>query len=63
MRKLKITIVVWFDPQWRSNFRVSWKRLGYWMKVYRQGKGIVMEFGAFDFHFVIEGPKALSDGE
>lgn len=61
MRVIRINFSVWWDPQWRSNFRRAWKQRRYWLAkpemivIPPTAHPLALQFGPVTLKFILEG--------
>jgi len=64
MRLFRISLSLWYDPNWRACFRLSWRRRRYWLAMPRarttKGRALALQTGPLTFKLHTEG--RITDG-
>jgi hypothetical protein len=59
MRVFRVSIALWYDPNWRACFRRSWKQRRYWLAkpdlIAIAGHPLALQFGPITLKFIMEG--------
>ena len=60
MRVFRLSFALWFDPNWRANFRRSWRSRRYWLAAPAAealtGRAFAVQFGPLTLKLYAQGP-------